>query len=240
MPKILGQNLAEHRQKTRERLFNALGELLHTRTFDSLTMAEIAQAAGVGRTAVYNHFDDKESLLLAYIHYETARYSVHLRDRLASLNDPVKKLRVYIREQLILGATYHLAPTTNLRKQVSSHTSRELSAHGHEIEDVLSRILEEAMATGAIPRQNLLVAITMINGCLASRRMPQDPPSREFLIHSLQAFILRGIGVDPALAPLPQPQQFFGRGVAITQNPFSSTDADASLAMGLCPVHQPA
>ncbi|MDO4613135.1 MAG: TetR/AcrR family transcriptional regulator [Actinomycetaceae bacterium] len=240
MPKILGNNLAEHRQHIRERLFHALGELLHERTFDSLTMAEIAAAADVGRTAVYNHFDDKESLLLAYIHHETARYSVRLRERLAALDDPLHKLRVYIREQLILGATYHLAPTTNLRHQVSSTTIRELSSHGHDIEDVLSGILEEAMTSGIMPKQNLLVCISMVNGTLAGRRMPDDEAAREYLIHALQAFILRGLGVSSTLVPFPNPQRFLGRPLAITASPLPADERSGSLAMGLCPVHQPA
>lgn len=240
MPKIIGQNLADHRQQIRERLFTALGTLLHTRTFESLTMAEIAAAAGIGRTAVYNHFDDKEALLLAFMHYETRRYSVHLRERIADLDDPLKKLRVYIREQLILGATYHLAPSTNLRQQVSARTIRELSAHGHEVEDVLSTILIEAMDAGIIATNNLMMCISLINGCLAGRRMPADDAAREYLIHSIQSFILRGLGVDPEDAPIPSTQTFLGRQVALTQSPFAPADSDATLAMGLCPVHQPA
>ena len=240
MPKIIGQNLADHRQQIRERLFAALGRLLQERTFESLTMAEIAHEAGVGRTAVYNHFDDKESLLLAYVQYETAHYAVHLRERLSELSDPLAKLRVSIREQLVLGAKYHLAPSTNLRQQVSPHTIRELSAHGHDIEAVLSAILEEAMLSHQIPKQNLLVCISMINGCLAGRRMPTDPASREYMIHALQAFILRGLGVDAAQAPFPATEAFFGRPIAITQSPFTTPETETSLAMGLCPVHQPA
>ena len=63
MPKIIGGSLAEHRQQTRLRLFAALSALMADRGFDAITLAEIAQRAGIGRTAVYNHFPDKESLL---------------------------------------------------------------------------------------------------------------------------------------------------------------------------------
>ncbi|MBD3689396.1 TetR/AcrR family transcriptional regulator [Nanchangia anserum] len=240
MPKIIGQNLADHRQQIRERLFTALGDLLHERSFQSLTMAEIAAAAGVGRTAVYNHFDDKESLLLAFMSYETRRYSSHLRECLAGIDDPLQKLRVYIREQLILGATYHLTPETNLRQQVSTRTIQELSSHGHEIENVLSHILEEAMAARVIPTHNLMVCISLVNGCLAGRRMPSDLEAREYLIQAIQAFILRGLGVAASAAPLPDARAILGHPVAITQSPFAPAESDAALTMGICPVHQPA
>ena len=56
MPKIIGTTLADHRELTRRRLFNALGALLAEEPFDAITMSRIAQKAGVGRTAVRNHW----------------------------------------------------------------------------------------------------------------------------------------------------------------------------------------
>ena len=94
MPRIIGETLEEHRKKTRQQLFDALSRLLQTSTFESLTMAKIAQEAGVGRTAVYNHFQDKEALLLAFIAYETGQYSVRLNRALSGVSSPIKMLRI--------------------------------------------------------------------------------------------------------------------------------------------------
>ena len=78
MPKILGNSLAEHRTRTRDALFTALGQLLAQRTFERITLSDVAAQAGVGRTAVYNHFADKEDLLLAFMEHETRRYAAAL------------------------------------------------------------------------------------------------------------------------------------------------------------------
>ncbi|HEY5555152.1 MAG TPA: helix-turn-helix domain-containing protein, partial [Cellulomonas sp.] len=67
MPKIIGGSLHEHREQTRRRLFAALSALMADRGFDVITLADVAAAADIGRTAVYNHFPDKESLLVAFI-----------------------------------------------------------------------------------------------------------------------------------------------------------------------------
>ena len=67
MPKIIGGSLHEHREQTRQRLFTALSTLMSERGFDAISFADIAAAAGVGRTAVYNHFSDKEALLMGFI-----------------------------------------------------------------------------------------------------------------------------------------------------------------------------
>ncbi|MBN9374306.1 MAG: TetR family transcriptional regulator, partial [Cellulomonas sp.] len=58
MPKIIGGSLREHREQTRRRLFDALSALMADHGFDTITLADIATTAGVGRTAVYNHFED--------------------------------------------------------------------------------------------------------------------------------------------------------------------------------------
>src|SRR5918998_4577369 len=97
MPKIIGKSLHEHRQMTRQKLFTALSTLMAERGFDSITLADIAQAAGVGRTAVYNHFPDKESLLVGFITHETEQYVATLEGSLDDVEDPVEQLRAYVR-----------------------------------------------------------------------------------------------------------------------------------------------
>ena len=52
MPKIIGESLASHRELTRTRLFEALGSLMAEQAFESITMSQIAERAGVGRAAV--------------------------------------------------------------------------------------------------------------------------------------------------------------------------------------------
>lgn len=75
MPKIIGDSLADHRELTRNRLFDALASLLAEQPFDSISMSQIASRAKVGRTAVYNHFPDKEVLLLEFMRRVTVQFS---------------------------------------------------------------------------------------------------------------------------------------------------------------------
>src|SRR5690625_4258609 len=93
MPKIEAGSLSEHRAQVRARLFSALSRLMHDRGFEAITMADIASEAGMGRTAVYNHFADKEMLLLAFVNEETQRYVAELKAALEGITDPVEQLR---------------------------------------------------------------------------------------------------------------------------------------------------
>lgn len=237
MPRIIGETLEEHRKKTRQQLFDALSRLMQTNTFESLTMAKIAQEAGVGRTAVYNHFQDKEALLLAFITFETGQYSVRLNRALVGVSSPIKMLRIYIREQLTLGSSYHLAPGLDLRRQVSSETSSELRLHAQIVENILRQILRKAINEGTLPPQNLAVAISMVNAALAGRTLPKEPMHREYLIHCVQAYVLRSLGASHKIAPLPNSKHFLGRHLDMEENPFSARGGEG-MVTSACPIHR--
>src|SRR3954449_4874056 len=87
----------EHREQPRQRLFAALSTRMAEKGFDAISLADIAAQAGIGRTAVYNHFPDKESLLLGFIAAETEQYLATLEQALRDVQDPVEQLRTYVR-----------------------------------------------------------------------------------------------------------------------------------------------
>lgn len=122
MPKIIGDSLADHRELTRNRLFDALASLLAEQPFDSISMSQIASRAKVGRTAVYNHFPDKEVLLLEFMRRVTVQFSQKLQEALDQVDDPLAQLRIYIRAHLEMTTRYHLNSTFNLRTQVHVKT----------------------------------------------------------------------------------------------------------------------
>lgn len=51
--------------RTRERVCSAARELFLNHGFDATSVDQIAIAAGVGRSTLYSHFDDKNAILLA-------------------------------------------------------------------------------------------------------------------------------------------------------------------------------
>ena len=154
MPKIMGGSLAEHRERTRTALFDALSRLMAARSFDKITLSDVAAHAGVGRTAVYNHFADKEDLLLAFMEHETARYAEELSAALAGVEDPIDRLRVYVRQQALIKRHFHFPASGPLANSVSRGTAGRLRAHAGLMAQMLAQILNDAVADGAIPPQD--------------------------------------------------------------------------------------
>ncbi|WP_022917847.1 TetR/AcrR family transcriptional regulator [Ruania albidiflava] len=198
MPKIIGSTLAEHRERVRTKLFTALSELMAETGFDAVSMADIAARAGVGRTSVYNHFPDKEAVLLGFIEHETRQYVQALAESLEHVHDPEEQLRVYVREQINLKSVYHLAPGPDLRSVVSSGTQARLREHVTQVTALLTEILEHGIATGRLPDQDVEAVVPLINACLSGRIHPEAGPERERAVEATEAFVLRAVGLRPA------------------------------------------
>ena len=108
MPRISGETLQQHREQLQRRVFEAFADLMAERSFDAITMAAIAERADVGRTAIYHHFPDKESVVVAFASHETEEYLHRLRDVLAEADDPDDRLRLYVRYHLAEGERFHM------------------------------------------------------------------------------------------------------------------------------------
>ncbi|WP_314803816.1 TetR/AcrR family transcriptional regulator [Actinomyces bouchesdurhonensis] len=196
MPKIIGESLASHRELTRTRLFDALGSLMAEQPFESITMSQIAERAGVGRTAVYNHFADKEVLLLAYMRQVTEEFTSVLSERLSTEPDPLMRLRLYIHSHVQMTSRYHVKAGMGLRRQMSDRGASHLHDHVGMVGEVLISILDDAMGRGLIAQQNTLGAVHLIHATLAGQRLPADGPHRESALCLVETFILRGLGAS--------------------------------------------
>ncbi|WP_086821114.1 TetR/AcrR family transcriptional regulator [Allokutzneria sp. NRRL B-24872] len=167
MPKIIGGSLAAHREQTRQRIFEAFAGLMYERGFDRITLADIASAAGVGRTAMYNHFPDKEALLVAYAAAETESYVVRLRTALSEVDDPVRRLATYVRFQLREVAAQHLPPGPALRSLLPQSAYGQLIEHVRDLEQELRAVLRAGIDQGYLPEADVDGLIPLINACLS-------------------------------------------------------------------------
>lgn len=196
VPKIIGSTLAEHREHVRTRLFSALARLMEVSGFDTLTMSDIAAEAGVGRTSVYNHFADKESLLIGYIEHETGEFLIGLRAALEGITDPEERLRVYVRQQMALTTSYHPAPGPDLRSLVSHGTVARLREHVREVEQLLREILTDGIAAGNLPEQDVDAVVPLVHACLTGRTRPRDEEGRAKAVLATEEFVLRAVGAS--------------------------------------------
>ncbi|WP_028659588.1 TetR/AcrR family transcriptional regulator [Nocardioides insulae] len=185
MPRISAATVPEHRHQVHRRIFDAFADLMAQESYDAITMARIAERAGLGRTAIYHHFPDKAAVVVGFASAETEAYVAELEERLASTPDPVLRMRYYIRHQLEAGHTFHMGLGVQLVGRLPDSSRRAIRAHVTAVEDVLRRILAEGVESGTMTVPDPDTALALVHACLT----PRDLPSEQ-----VESFVLRALG----------------------------------------------
>jgi AcrR family transcriptional regulator len=188
VPKISASSVEEHREQVQRRVFEAFATLMAGHSFDAITMAQLAAAAGIGRTAIYHHFADKEAVAVAFASHETSRYIDGLRAALADVDDPGQRLGIYIRHQLDAGQQFHIGLGRQLYSALSQDTMHAIREHVMAIEDVLREILTDGTAAGQFTIEDEAATMSLIHACLAPRDLP---------VAAIERFVLRALGATP-------------------------------------------
>ncbi len=185
MPRISGESLEEHRAALRRSVFEAFAALVGEQGFDTITMAGLAQRAGIGRTAIYHHFRDKEAVMVAFASDETARYLEQLQAALDGVEDPANRLRVYLRHQLEAGKQFHMGFGVQVYGRLSLESRLAIREHVRAVEDVLRAILDDGVAAGRFRIEDTDGTMSLIHACLSPRHLPAG---------TIETFVLRAVG----------------------------------------------
>ncbi|MBZ5740854.1 TetR/AcrR family transcriptional regulator [Nocardioides mangrovi] len=184
MPRISGESLREHREQLQRRVFSAFAELMGERSFDAISMAAIAERADVGRTSIYHHFPDKESVVVAFASHETEEYLDRLRDVLTAARTPADQLRSYVRHHLAEGERFHMGLGPQLYGVLGPESRQAIRTHVVAVEDVLRGIIVAGVADGSFAVDDVDGTMSLIHACLNPRHLPPT---------TIEAFVLGGV-----------------------------------------------
>lgn len=205
VPKIIGESLEEHRAEMHRRIFAAFDELLASKGYAEVTLAEIASTAGLGRTAMYNYYPDKESLLLAYTEHETSLYLAELGGRLADVSNPIEQLKVYIRAEMETLAGQHVSANT-LTGVLSDEGRARMREHVMPLWQVLLQIINSAMEERYLPPGDPMVKLHLVSASTSGRwSKGLSGTELDNAIVAVTDFVLRGLSVrfDAEGSPIP-------------------------------------
>jgi AcrR family transcriptional regulator len=128
----------------RERLLDATDRLLARHGFRRMTVAQVAEAAGVGKGSVYLHFDSKQALALGCLD----RMATRVLDRLRAIADgpggPRTRLRDMLRTRVLDRFDYarRHAPSIDqklavMRQEMLARRNRHFAAEADVLESHL-------------------------------------------------------------------------------------------------------
>jgi AcrR family transcriptional regulator len=204
MPRVTGGSLEAHRRAATTRVFEAFARLMYERGYDAITLADIAEAAGMARTSMYNYYPSKEALLVAYTDAEMAQFVDELRVELHRANGAIARLQIFVRRQLEYFATHHLPPGSALRDVLSDDAFRSIFEHARTLDEIFRSILEEGAVDRSFPREIVddPDTVPLVMSCVSARRVsPGADGDLETTIEATVRFVLRAVGVSGRVSP---------------------------------------
>ncbi|QVQ54116.1 TetR/AcrR family transcriptional regulator [Spiractinospora alimapuensis] len=172
MPKISAATIAEHRAQTRERILEAVSALTRHRGIDSVSLTEVAEAAGVTRTALYNYFPDKPALLLAFAEEVTALFVRRYEDRVTAEDTAAERLDRFLLLQLE-GIVEHPHPASGeLGATLGPEAYQALAEHVAPMHRLLGDILAAGGESGEFVVTDTVAVSRLIMALIGSQRVP--------------------------------------------------------------------
>lgn len=197
MPKITAPTIAAHRAQTRERIMEAVDELIRSQGIDRVSMTDVANAAGITRTALYNYFPDKPALLLAFTEQVNAAFVERYRRELPSGVSAARRLSAFLRLQLEGIVAHPHPPAAELGASLGPDAYKALAAHVAPMQRLLTEILEDGTAAGEFDPLPAEATAGLTLSMVGSQRIPLVSGDIDLNdTHALVTrFVLRALGV---------------------------------------------
>ncbi len=170
--------------RTREVLGDALVNLILEKPFDSITVQDVLDRAGVSRSTFYVHYGDKNDLLLsdADEFFQGMATALSRRRESSDRVAPVRELFAHLEH----ARHFHAALVTAGR----IHDVMEL-ARGHFARGIDQRLTELPRAMGTSPERRLALSQAFAGALLSmltwwiNRGMPESPEEIDDLYHGM-------------------------------------------------------
>ena len=146
MPKLWTQTIEEHRRTVHDATLDATAALVREHGLASVTMSQIAAAAGIGRATLYKYFPDVEAILVAWHDRQITR---HLQ-LLAKARDSAATLAG--RLEAVLGAfawIQHQHYDTELPVALL-HRGEHVARAREQLRDLISGLLADGAEAGTV------------------------------------------------------------------------------------------
>ena len=168
------------RRLMRDSVLDAVGELLAQRAWTDVTMAAVAERAGVSRQTLYNGFGNREELAQAYLMREAERFLAAIEDAVVTnADDPRRALTQAAELFLSLVSTHPMvrAISTQEGEQLVAMATTRGGALLGGMTDRLSELILTNWPT-VDPNGARLLAATLVRLAISHAVLPTGAPER--------------------------------------------------------------
>jgi TetR/AcrR family transcriptional regulator, cholesterol catabolism regulator len=188
--------IEEDQAKRRKEIFQASVHLFLNKGFNETSMREIAEAAGIGKSTLYDYFRNKDDILLSFAEDELDLLTHHLAE-IAKQNMGVEEKF----HQMLFAYMQYLAKNEDFYLKLSSQVQRlpptsmeRIQQKRHHLLDLLCRTIEDGIQEGCFRPVNALLATRVILTALTPAIYATRPSgSRLEMMEEAYTLMLKGI-----------------------------------------------
>ena len=160
MPKGIPLTQEEITRRRGEILTAAMGVIVQ-KGFLETSMREIAEAAGVGKSTLYDYFPSKEEIMIAYVVDEVQRMTAQAQAIIAQELSVTEKFRRIWHNHLenMLANKQMYIKISFESQRLSLDSQQRIQVHRHAYQDMLGELVEEGIRRGEFRPVNPLLAI---------------------------------------------------------------------------------
>jgi AcrR family transcriptional regulator len=146
VPKLWTETIEEHRRAVHDATLDTTAALVREHGLASVTMSQIAAAAGIGRATLYKYFPDVEAILVAW---HERHIALHLRQLTAvrdAAGSPAGQLEAVLMAFALIQHEHH---DTELPISLL-HRGEHVARARQQLQDLVADLLATGAQTGEI------------------------------------------------------------------------------------------
>lgn len=167
----------EEQERRRHEIFAASSHLFLDKGFNETSMREIAEAAGIGKSTLYDYFRSKDDILVSYFEHELGDITDMAKEIIQQDLGVTEKLRNIMQmhlEYLVDNKNIFLKLTMESQR-LALQSQQRIQTARHAYQDMLRDLIEEGISLGEFRPVNPLLAARSIFTLLSTAVFTSRP-----------------------------------------------------------------
>jgi AcrR family transcriptional regulator len=148
MPKLWNETIEAHRRDVRDAILDTTAALVAEHGLLSVTMAQIAEATGIGRATLYKYFSDVEAILFAWHDRQIAGHLAYLAEIGKKPGAAGDRLKAVLEAYALIAHDSHGHHDADLVAFL--HQDEHVARAQQQLSHFILHLVAEAAETGAI------------------------------------------------------------------------------------------
>lgn len=197
MPKGIPLTNDELSRRRRE-IFAAATHLFVEKGFNETSMREIGDAAGIGKSTLYDYFPSKDEILISFVMEEVRQMTAWATEIVVRDMSASKKLRLILErhlEYMVDSKQLYLKLTLETQR-LNFESQQRVQTLRHTYQDMLCDLVREGMHDGEFRLVNPLMAVRGMLAMLTSAIYTSRPTGTpKEMLHDAFDIIFKGLEI---------------------------------------------